>query len=66
MEQYKAGKRKVPATLNASELAKAAKFLHEDFTSEDIRGMLEFADPDKTNQISLDQFVRVMKKSSIW
>lgn len=71
LEFMRTGKRSIP-TINGDEILKAANVLKEALTEEDVKEMLDFADFDEDSrdkypgQLTLEKFIKLMMKTTIW
>ena len=71
MEFMRTGKKSAP-TINRDEIYKSAVLLKEALTEEDVKEMMDFAEHDSDpndkypGQLTLEKFLRLMAKTSIW
>ncbi|KAI8902203.1 hypothetical protein BC833DRAFT_423103 [Globomyces pollinis-pini] len=52
--------------LTIEKIRKTASILGEPLTDNNLKDMMEYADPENTGMIDIHAFVRTMRKTSIW
>jgi hypothetical protein len=52
--------------ISSDTIRRMAEFLNEDFAEDEIREMMEEADKDGDGWVTEDDFLRIMKKTSIY
>ncbi|KAJ3042314.1 Centrin-1 [Rhizophlyctis rosea] len=65
-QQQRGGGSNALTRISASDLRRVADLIGEKLSDDEIREMIEEADRDNDGEVTEEDFVRVMKKTSLW